>query len=62
VGTCVAVYQRFMMLTALNRYKLSAMVLIIFSHQDVPSLVSHQDVHLSSGEISGYAFININGL
>jgi len=45
------------MLTALNSYKFSAMVLMIFSHQDVPSLVDKYPVkmsHLSSGKINGY--------
>jgi len=48
---------RFMMLTDLNSYKLSALVLMIFSHQDVPSLVGKYPVkisHLSSGKISAY--------
>jgi len=59
VGTCVAVYQyqKFMMLTALNAYKLSATVPIIFNHQDVPSLFRKYPVkmsHVSLGKISGY--------
>jgi len=41
-----------------HRYKISAMVLMIFSYQDVPSLVGKYPVKMShhlSGKISGYA-------